>query len=91
MSLVVIPDGFVENLFQLPLGQSRALDELDSPDFAGDPERVLGIHGLHSLLSETIEGCLVFSQIELSTDEYDRDVRRMVVDLWVPLYHSSAC
>lgn len=87
----VIPNGLVENKFQVSLGQSRALDVLASPDVLLTLER-LGIrYRRHSLLFETLDRIVVFFQIELSADEYDRDVGRMVVDLWEPLFHVSAC
>lgn len=88
--LAVIPDGLVENTFQVPLGQSRALKVLVSLDILGALQRLVVRYGLHPLLSETLERLGVFSQIELSANEYDRDVGRMVVDLWEPLFDSSA-
>ena len=89
--MAVIPDGLVENAFQVPLGQSRALEVLVGLDVLGALQRLVVRYWLHPLLSEALERLGVFSQIELSSNEYDRDVGRMVVDLWVPLLRSSAC
>ena len=41
--------------------------------------------GLHSLLAERLKGRGVFTEIELGSDEDDGDVRRMMVDLGIPL------
>lgn len=84
-----IPDGLVKNTFQVPLGQSRALEILVSLDVLGALQRLIVRYRLHPLLSETLQSLGVFSQIELSADKYDRDVGRMVVDLWEPLQQLS--
>lgn len=42
--------------------------------------------GLHSLLSQRVECRGILSQIELRSDQDNGDVRRMMVDLGVPLY-----
>lgn len=89
-ALAVIPDGLVENTFQVPLGKSRALEVLVSLDILGALQRLVIRYRLHSLLSETLQCLGVFSQIELSANKYDGDVGRVVVDLWEPLFHLSA-
>lgn len=86
-----IPDGLVEDTFQVPLGQSRALEVLVSLDILGALQRLIVRYRLHPLLSETLQSLGVFSQIELSANKYDRDVWRMVVDLWEPLHRLSVC
>lgn len=78
-------DGLVENTFQVPLGEGRALEVLVSLDVLGALQRLVVRYRLHSLLSEAVKRLLVFPKIELSADKYDRDVGCMVVDLWEPL------
>lgn len=55
------------------------------PDVLGSSESFIIGDGLHSLLTQALDGVLVLPQIELGADEDDRDVGGMVTDLGVPL------
>lgn len=80
-----LPDSLVENALKVPLSQSRALKVLVGLDFLGASQRLFVRHGLHALLAQRLEGSGVFSKIELGSDQDDGDIRRMMVDLGVPL------
>lgn len=55
------------------------------PDLFGANQRLVVGDRLHPLLSQRLERGGVFSEIELGADQDDGDVRRMVVDLGIPL------
>merc|ERR1712233_217335 len=78
-------DGFIEHSLQSLLGQSRALQILGSVDFLGELETLLVGDGSQLLFGQTLNGGLVLSQIQLGSDNEDRNVRAMVVDFRVPL------
>ena len=78
-------DGFIEHSLQTLLGQSGALQILGSVDLLGELKTLLVGDRGQLLLGKTLNGGLVLSQIQLGSDNEDRDIGAMVVDFRVPL------
>lgn len=83
----------VKDVLEPLLGQSRALDVLDSTELSGHSLAVFPLDGLHLLLTELAKNgvllvvalLLRWAQIELGTDNQARDTRAVVVDFGEPL------
>jgi hypothetical protein len=86
-----VPDSFVKDTFEVPLGQCRALEVLLRLDFPADLKRLLVLDGLSAHLSHALLGSFVISQIQLGTDEDDRNARSVVFNLGCPLYAREQC
>jgi hypothetical protein len=67
------------------LSKRRALEVLVGLNLLGANESLLIGNRLHSLLAQRLEGGCIFPQIKLGTDENDGNVRRMMINLGVPL------
>lgn len=84
-----VPNSFVENTLEVALGESRALEVFVCANLLCANQRLLVRHRLHALLSQRLESCTVFSQIELCADKNDGNIRGMVIDLGIPLCYQS--
>ena len=80
-----IPDSLIEDALEVALGEGRALKILMGLDLLGAEQGLVVGHRLHALLAQGVEGCGVFPKVELRSDEDDRNVGRMMIDLRVPL------
>jgi hypothetical protein len=58
-------------------------------DLLGDHDSLLVLDWRHLLLPQRLLGVLVVPQIQLRSDEYDGDARRVMVNLGVPLFRVS--
>jgi len=82
------PDSLVKDALQVPLGQGRAFKVLVCLNLFGADQGLIIRYGLHSLLPQRVESRRILSKIKLGADQDDGNVRRMVVNLGVPLWHS---
>lgn len=80
-----IPNSFVKDALQVPLRKGGALQIFLRLDFLGYNDSLAEFDRCHFLLSQALFGRLILSQIQLGTDKYDGDARRVVVNLGVPL------
>lgn len=81
-----VPDGLVEYTLQVALRQCRAFQVLMCADLAGCSQGLLVGNRFHLSRAEGFGGGGVIPQVELGSDQDDRDVGRVVLDFWVPLY-----
>lgn len=72
------------------MSEGRTLEVLVGLDLLGASQRLLVRHRLHTLLSERLEGGSVFSKIKLGSDKDNGNVRRMMINLRIPLERVSA-
>lgn len=79
------PDRLVENVLEVALCQSGALEVLDRTDLLCDRDRLLVLDRGHLLLAQAFTGGLVVTEIEFGADEDDGDAGRVMVDLGKPL------
>jgi len=77
-------DSFIENILQSLLGECRAFHEFDCIDFLGFGHSLFVRDGCHVLFSESVDGILFFSQIELSSDQDNGGAWAVMRDLRVP-------
>lgn len=86
---MVIKESFsylIEDVLQLILRQSRALDIFHSTQFLGHPITVFLANGLHLLLCQLLSDSGVISQIGLSADNQAWHTGTVVVNLGEPLF-----
>lgn len=74
----------VKHILELILSERRALDVLDSAQFACHSLAILLLDRCHSLLRELIFHRIVFSKIDLSTNDKAGNAWAVVMDLWEP-------
>lgn len=89
----VIPDGLVKDSLQVSLGERGTLEVFMRLDILSSLQCFVVGNRLHSLFTEALHGVGVLPQIELRSDQNDRNVRRMVADFWPPLFvnYQSRC
>lgn len=76
----------VENILQLELRESRALNVLDSAKVLGHTLAILFPHRLHLLLAELLAHLRIIAQICLGANNEARHAGAVVVDLGEPLF-----
>lgn len=86
---MVIPDGLVEDVLEVALGQCGALEVPDSTNLLGDSDSLFVLDGSHLLLAKPLTSGLVIAKIELCANENDRNAWRMMIDLREPLMEVS--
>jgi hypothetical protein len=79
------PDGLVKNILKAFLGQGRTFQIPDGVDLLRALNTLWVGYGCHSLLTQSLNSFGVIAQVELGSDENDRNVRCVVGDFWVPL------
>src|SRR5690242_7266909 len=78
-------DGFIENVLQSLLGQSRAFEVLHGIDFLSFGHSLLVGNWCQSLLSQSFDSFAIVSKIQLCSNEDDWSVWAMVAYFRVPL------
>lgn len=79
------PDGSVEYVFEVLLGQGRAFHVFPGPNILGALRSLFVGDGRHSVRRELLNRHRIVPHVELGAHKYDRNTRRMVVDFGVPL------
>lgn len=77
-------EGFVENGLESNSGQRRAFEVFEGSQFLDHTLGLSCCDGFLFLLGEFFQGCLVFSKIDLCSDQDYRDVGAMVFNLNIP-------
>lgn len=84
-----IPDGLIKHALEVSLGQGRALQVLVGLDLLGAEKGLVVGDRFHALLAQGLEGCGIFPEVELRSNEDDGDVGCVVVDFRVPLQRTN--
>jgi hypothetical protein len=80
-----LPDSFVEDAFEVSLGQGRAFKVFMRFDFLSHGERLLIRNRLHLLRAESFRRRFVLSQIQFGANENDRNAWGVMLDFRIPL------
>ena len=80
-----IPDSFVEHTLQIALCKGRTFEVLVRTDLLGHGQRLLVRYGFHLSCAKAVCGRSIVSQVQLGTDEDDRDIGGMMFDFRIPL------